>query len=62
LDPCIYTHQGHHLAIVALYINDCTIIAHKSELRGIKQIIANGFPIKDLREATSILGIEIQCN
>ena len=61
-DPCIYIHQGHHLAIIALYVDDCTIITHKSKLRGIKQIIANGFPIKDLREATSILRIKIQCN
>ncbi|ELR23424.1 reverse transcriptase [Acanthamoeba castellanii str. Neff] len=59
-DPCIYIRQGHHLAIVALYVDDCTIIAHKSELRGVKQIIADGFLIKDLGEATSILGIEIQ--
>jgi hypothetical protein len=48
------------LAIVALYVDDCTIIAHKSELRGIKQIIADGFLIKDLGEATSVLGIKIQ--
>jgi len=41
---------------------NCTIITHKSKLRGIKQIIADGFPIKDLGEATSILRIKIQCN
>ncbi|ELR14134.1 Retrovirusrelated Pol polyprotein from transposon TNT 1-94, putative [Acanthamoeba castellanii str. Neff] len=62
LDPCIYIRQGHHLAIVALYVNDCTIITHKSKLRGVKQIIADSFLIKDLREATSILGIKIQCD
>jgi len=50
------------LAIVTLYVDNCTIIAHKSKLRGIKQIFANGFPIKDLGEATSVLGIKIQHN
>ncbi len=59
-DPCIYIHQGHHLAIITLYIDNCTIITHKSELRGVKQIIANSFLIKDLREATSVLRIKIQ--
>jgi hypothetical protein len=58
-DPCIYIRHGHHLAIIALYVDDCTIIAHQSELRGVKQLIADGFPIKDLGEATSVLGIEI---
>ncbi|ELR18389.1 copialike retrotransposable element, putative, partial [Acanthamoeba castellanii str. Neff] len=47
LDLCIYICQGHHLAIIALYVDDCTIITHKSKLRGVKQIIADGFLIKE---------------
>jgi hypothetical protein len=62
LDPCIYICHSHHLAIITLYINNCTIITHQSELRGVKQLIANGFPIKDLSEATLVLSIEIHCD
>lgn len=48
------------MAIITLYVNNCTIIAHKSKLRGVKQIITNSFLIKDLGEVTSILSMEIQ--
>jgi hypothetical protein len=60
VDPCIYTqHQKGLTSYIALYINDCTIIAHCSQVCEIKDMIKMKFPTKDLGDAKSILGFEI---
>jgi len=59
-DPCIYTrHRRGLTSYIALYVDDCTIIAHRSQIREIKEMIKSQFPIKDLGDAKSILGFEI---
>jgi hypothetical protein len=62
-DLCIYIQQLKGLtSFIALYVNDCTIIAHRSQVCEIKEMIKHKFPTKDLGKAKSILGFEIHCN
>ncbi len=58
---CIYVHQweDHQLVVIAIYINDCTIIAPKHLLDETKNVLRQHFKMKDLGEAESVLGIEI---
>ncbi len=59
-NPCIYIQwTAEHIAIMAIYINDCTIIMHTKLLKDIKMMLTNQFQMKDLREVNSVLGIEI---
>ncbi len=59
-DPCIYVHcKGQQVAIISLYVDDCTILASKALLPFAKNVLSQKFKIKDLGEAFSILGIEI---
>ncbi len=59
-DPCIYVHhKGQQVAIISLYVDDCTILASRELLLFAKKVLSQKFKIKDLGEATSILGIEI---
>jgi hypothetical protein len=48
---CIYVRHAWNLAVIALCIDNCTIIAHQLELKGIQQLVADGFPINNLGEA-----------
>ncbi len=59
-DACIYTRrtQG-KIAIIGIYVDDCTIIAHRQLLEETKAILASKFKMKDLGEARLILGMEI---
>ncbi len=58
---CIYIHQweDHQLVMIAIYINDCTIITPKHLLDKTKNMLRQHFKMKDLGEAESVLGIEI---
>jgi hypothetical protein len=47
------------VAIIGLYVDDCLILTHAELLNGTKEVLSSRFPVKDLREPTSILGIEI---
>ncbi|ELR25377.1 Polyprotein, putative [Acanthamoeba castellanii str. Neff] len=60
-DPCIYIHQqeDHQLVMIAVYIDDCMIIAPKHLLNETKNVLRRHFKMKDLGEAESVLGIEI---
>jgi hypothetical protein len=59
-DPCIYMcHEGRKVVFISLYIDDCTIVAGHGLLQVAKDTLSTCFPIKDLGEATSVLGIEI---
>ncbi|MHB1955508.1 MAG: Ty1/Copia family ribonuclease HI, partial [Sulfobacillus sp.] len=59
-DSCIYVRQQEEtIAIIAIYVDDCTIICHKSDLQQIKQMLSVKFKMKDLGAATAILGIEV---
>jgi hypothetical protein len=62
-DLCLYIkyHQG-LISFISLYIDNCTIITHHSQVRSIKDMIHQRFPIKDLGNATSILRLEILHN
>jgi hypothetical protein len=59
-DTCIYTcwTQG-KIAIIGIYVDNCTIIAHHQLLAGTKAILTLKFKMKDLGEVHSILGMEI---
>jgi len=58
-DLCIYLHHSHHLAIMALYTNDCIIIAHQSKLKDFKQMASQSRTSAKLG-CTSICSIKIQ--
>ncbi|ELR18363.1 GagPol, putative [Acanthamoeba castellanii str. Neff] len=60
-DLCIYVCQqeDHQLVVIAVYVNDCTIITPKHLLNETKNVLHQHFKMKDLGEAESILSIKI---
>ncbi len=54
--------MGGKLAIISIYVDDCLIIAHPDDVAAVKQILSDKFMMKDLGEATSMLGVEINYN
>jgi hypothetical protein len=60
IDPCIYVRtQNNKTAFIAIYVDDCTIIAPDEQIDDIKGLLHQGFRMKDLGKATSVLGLEI---
>ncbi len=51
--------QGDKPAIIALYVDDLVILTHPDLLADTKKVLAERFPVKDLEEPASILGIEV---
>jgi hypothetical protein len=63
IDPCIYVcTQNNRTAFIAVYVNDCMIIAPDEQIDEIKGLLHQGFCMKDLGRATSVLGLEILCD
>lgn len=59
-DPCIFIHQSDEgLVIVAIYVDDCCIVADAKRLGWAKQMLRGGFQMKDLGEAKSLLGMQV---
>ncbi len=60
LDPCIYI-QAHNdkATFIAIYVDDCTIISPSNQIDDIKALLHQGFRMKDLGEAKSVLGLEV---
>ena len=62
-DPCIYIYKDHRsISIIALYVDDKTLICSPALLEWTKFILKRRFVMKDLGSAISILGIEINYN
>lgn len=60
IDPCIYVRTwNNRTAFIAVYVDDCTIIAPDEQIDEIKGLLHQGFRMKDLGRATSVLGLEI---
>jgi hypothetical protein len=61
VDLCIYVEQrnNNHLVVIAVYVDDCTIIVPKHLINNTKEVLHRHFKMKDLGEASSVLGIEI---
>jgi hypothetical protein len=59
-DPCVYVKRiNSNIIIIAVYVDDCTIVSKSLLLVGIKRILSDRFKMKDLGEVSSVLGIEI---
>ncbi len=61
-NPCIYMHRtrsNQSLTIVSVYINNCLIIGSHSSINKTKKRLAAKIKIKDLRAASSILGVKV---
>jgi len=59
-DPCIYVkREDKDLAIIALFVDDCTIVATKKMLQPTKDMLANKFKMVDLGEIKSVLGMAV---
>jgi len=59
-DPCVHVcWDEEKLAAIGLYVDDCIIITHPDLLERTKKVLSSCFPTKDLKETTSVLGIEI---
>jgi len=59
-DPCIYVcvkEEG--ISIIALFVDDNTVICNKQLLKWTKQVLSGRFNVKDLGEATSVLGKQL---
>ena len=62
-DPCIYIYKDHRgISIIALYVDDKTLICSPALLEWTKSILKGRFVMKDLGPATSVLGTEINYN
>lgn len=62
-DPCLYySYYKDKIVFIALYVDDCIIMAPRGCSKPIKELIAKAFPFKDLGPATSVLGIEMLRN
>jgi hypothetical protein len=62
-DPCLYVKgQGHKIMILAIYVNDCILIADAWNIPKLKKVLSDHFEIKDLGPIKSILRIEVICN
>ena len=57
-DPCIYIGTQERV-IIFLYVDDLLIAATLSLLKNTKALLTKRFKMKDLGEATSLLGMEI---
>ncbi len=60
-DPCIYLLQSDSavVVVIAIYVDDCVIIASPEHVERAKAVLHDGFRMKDLGEAKSILGVEV---
>ena len=59
-DPCIFLHQSEAgLVIVAVYVDDCCIVANKEQIQWVKNLLHQRFKMKDLGAASSLLGMQI---
>jgi histone deacetylase 1/2 len=62
-DPCVYVGSVNGwIAIIAVYVDDCPIIAHPDDITTVKMVLSSRFDMKDLGPVASILGIEILHN
>ena len=63
-DPCLYTlHKSSEFIIIALYVDDLLIAgSNKASIDNIKTEFKNRFKMKDMGEASEVLGLEIQRN
>jgi hypothetical protein len=61
VDLCIYVEQRNDnlLVVIAVYVDDCTILVPKHLVDDMKEVLCRCFKMKDLGEASSVLGIEI---
>ena len=58
-DPCIfYNRNKKGLVILAVYVDNCCI-ADKERLGWTKDVLQQGFKMKDLGEARSLLGMQL---
>jgi hypothetical protein len=59
-DPCFYVKgQGREIMIIAVYVDDCVLIADERNIPKLKAILSGRFKVKDLGPTRSILGIEV---
>jgi len=59
-NTCLYyAYDGKHIIFIALYVNDCMIMAPHGQTQWIKDLIMKKFPFTDLGPAMSVLSIEI---
>ena len=59
-DSCVYFKQTNDLTYLLLYVNDMLIaMRNKKHVQKFKAQLKKKFDMKDLREATKILGMEI---
>ena len=61
-EPCVYKKvSGSHVAFLVLYVDDILLIGNDiPSLQDVKTWLGNSFSMKDLGDATYILGIKIQ--
>jgi hypothetical protein len=59
-DPCVYVKViGEWIAIIVLYVDDCTLLTHSKLMDTTKNNMGVKFNMVDLGEAKLILGFEI---
>ena len=60
VDSCIfYRNTSEGLVMIAVYVDDCCIVADKPLLEWAKNVLKEGFSMKDLGEAKSLLGMQV---
>ena len=63
-EPCVYKYiKDQRVVFLILYVDDILLIGNNVEmLSNVKKWLANQFQMKDLGEASYILGIQLICN
>jgi len=60
IDPCIYVKvEGCHPIYIAIYVDDCVIVAQSEHMSRIKRVLSDCFKMKDLGVAKSVLSLEV---
>ena len=64
VDTCIYMKvSGSRFIILVLYVYDILLAANdKGMLRDVKEFLSKNFEMKDMGEASYVIGIEIFCD
>src|SRR5581483_5491957 len=59
-DHSVYVRKGSVPVIIAVYVDDLLIVGGADDVRIVKELLSGEFDMKDLGDASWILGIEVK--
>jgi hypothetical protein len=61
-DPCLFVRNNNEIEVIAIYVDDCILIAKEENLPKLKQVLSEEFKMKDMGEMKVIVGIQVERN